>query len=160
MEGDDAPLRGWLLEGDIGDGAGAAKDAHTALPAACEGGHTLDDVTATSNLHDVGSEGVGAFLVYDDGGLGLVLRPRRPAPGPACGVAICTGQVYLQGIFAIAVAATASVVIDIAVIIVITLLASIEAPMVVLGFGLLQPLVEVVMEVPGVEWRCEVITMR
>ena len=159
MEGDDASQRGWLLESDIGDGASAAKDAHTLLPAACEVGHTLDDVTSTGNVHDVGSEDVGAFLVYDDGELGLVLRPRRPAPGPACCIAIRTGQVYLQGIFAIAVAAAASVVIDVAVIIVVTLLTAIEAAMVVLGFGLLQPMVEVVMEVSGVEWRWEVMTM-
>lgn len=158
MEGDDGTLGRRLTERDICDGTSTAKDAYASLPAAREGCHALDYVAASGDLHDVGSEGVGAVPVYDDGGFGLVLRPGRPTPGPAPPLAIQPGG-YRHQFHAISTAAIASVVVGITDIFTVSLLASIEAPLVVLGFGLLQLLVEVVMEVSCVEWRRKMMSM-
>lgn len=160
MEGDDGTLGCRLPEGDVRDGTGTAKDAQASLPAACEGGHALDYVATTGDLHHVGSEGVGAVPVYDDGGLGLVPRPSRPTPGPARRFAIGPGGGYRHQFLAVSKAAAASVVIGIADVFAVSLLASsMEATLVVLGFGLLQLVVEVVREVSCVEWRRKMMSM-
>ncbi|GFP94564.1 glyceraldehyde-3-phosphate dehydrogenase cytosolic [Phtheirospermum japonicum] len=84
--------RGWgqkrsrrrrLTEGDVGDDDGGAQDANPPLAARGEGGDAVLGVAAVGDVHHVGSERVGTVPGYDDGRLGLVLRPGGPAAGSA-----------------------------------------------------------------------------
>src|ERR1044072_6944221 len=72
-----APGGSRLPERDVGDRAASAQDANSALPPACKDRHALHDVAAVGDLHDMGSESVGAVSGVDDGRLGFVLGTGR-----------------------------------------------------------------------------------
>uniref|UniRef100_K3XWN2 Uncharacterized protein n=1 Tax=Setaria italica TaxID=4555 RepID=K3XWN2_SETIT len=70
-----------LPDGDVGDVAGAAEDADADLAPAREPGDAVDDVAPRGDLEDVGAQRAGAVPRDDHRRLGLVLGPRRAAPG-------------------------------------------------------------------------------
>ncbi|GMN40122.1 hypothetical protein TIFTF001_009344 [Ficus carica] len=83
VEGDGGAVgSGGLAEGDVGDGAGAGEDAEAHVLPPAEPGDGLDDVVSSGDFEDVGAHGGLGVAGDDDGGLGLVLGPRGPPPGP------------------------------------------------------------------------------
>lgn len=72
---------GWLPKTDVRNGAGSREDAETYVTPAGEAGDSLDYVSTSRDLEDVGAHGGFGFAGDEDGRLGFVLGSRRPASG-------------------------------------------------------------------------------